>query len=443
MLALTCKELQTAKRFSFLFAFLLIFFTVIKSEVVFSSKQSEGKRDVDKNIIIDYFNREVMLKGWRRKNIFVVEDLDRSQDAAIVRNFLKEIRRYYLSDKNCLQRLHANRVIFIVCIKPEALLQEMDKTTNSSGFEDETTTDKKELFYSKVFDYVINLNPVNIDNMEPILDGLLEEISDNLIKLNLITSSENAKVEKISGMSWMIRGKKVGIREVKERLNIGLSLYENLKTKFSDKDISFEKCAIVVYLMKEYPYDYYKLEDRSIEQLFERYLSGELSEENVLNKSFSKDFRNEIFELIRNKKIDSTYRTYFYNYPQKSRLYNVYEMNVYNSIVYCEKPNLKEEYEKWLLDVDEEVIVDALSKLKQLDILFPLFVLDFEKIGNIVVTQFGSELLNMIDQVPLDHVNMKRSTQVYITLLKKYFAREGFSDLLDAIGNIIINNSKW
>lgn len=51
---------------------------------------------------------------------------------------------------------------FIVCIKPEAMLND----TVQSGL------------YHKFFDYILNLPVVSIDNYDAILNGLLYELKD-------------------------------------------------------------------------------------------------------------------------------------------------------------------------------------------------------------------------------------------------------------------------
>ena len=72
--------------------------------------------------------------------IIVIEDLDRIESKESVLQFLREFRKYYLTNGG------KHNISFIVCIKPEALLQ--------------TENDKNKLHeYKKIFDYTINLHP--------------------------------------------------------------------------------------------------------------------------------------------------------------------------------------------------------------------------------------------------------------------------------------------
>lgn len=65
-----------------------------KSDFIFSSTKSEGKREPDENIIIDYYTQEVLYRGFFRHYIFVIEDLDRTDDPAVITDFLKELRKF-------------------------------------------------------------------------------------------------------------------------------------------------------------------------------------------------------------------------------------------------------------------------------------------------------------------------------------------------------------
>lgn len=112
--------------------------------------------------------------------------------------------------------------------------------------------------YKKIFDYVINLQKINIENYDTILKGLLSEKKDWLASLDL-----QAEIE-TPGMDWMMHGRNIDIREIKSRLNESLTLYESLLNRFpgraGDEVITFEKCAVATYLRREYENDFYLLE---------------------------------------------------------------------------------------------------------------------------------------------------------------------------------------
>lgn len=204
---------------------------VYKSDFIFSSIKSEGKREADENILIDFYLQEVLYKKFFRHYIFVIEDLDRTDDPAIVTEFLKELRKYYLSDNNIKRIIHHNRVTFVVCIKPEALLN--------------TSTDLN--LYQKFFDYILNLPEISMDNYDAILNGFLQELKDKLIALGLVSDDTRVSIDSIKGMHWIIRGRKLDIRNIKLRLNQALTLYESLCGKFSKK-IFHLKNVLLLYI---------------------------------------------------------------------------------------------------------------------------------------------------------------------------------------------------
>ena len=119
-------------------------------------------------------------------------------------------------------------------------------------------------------------------------------------------------------MKWIIREKRIGIREIKERLNIAFSLYESLKDKFPEKPIAFETCAVVAYLTTAFEQDFYQTDDRSFQELVELSIQGNLTEERckeILPKA-SDEYLRVVMELIEARLIDNAYRTYFYNYSR-------------------------------------------------------------------------------------------------------------------------------
>lgn len=368
-----------------------------KSDFIFSSAKSEGKRENDENIIIDYYAKEVLYRGYRRHYVFVIEDLDRTDNPQVVTDFLKELRKYYLTDYNRKKRLHRNKVTFIVCIKPEAMLND----TVQSGL------------YHKFFDYILNLPVVSIDNYDAILNGLLYELKDKLIDLGLVMleDADNVSIASIKGMQWLIRGKEIDIRTVKNRLNLALTLYESLITKFSGKGISFEKCAVISYLMTEYQKDFYKLTPNMIESLINHYTQGKLTQNDIPIeewKNVSTYFWKEIVSLIDNKLIDVNYRTYFFNYPKDSYLYDLNEMLVFNSLYYNEPPKDKEKYKIIIQQIDERTIKEAFTKLNMLDLKFPVFAIEYDESFAVMANEFENKLFQIIESLPWDSNNIKR-----------------------------------
>ena len=368
---------------------------IMNSEIIFSSKKSEGKQNLDENILIDLFKQEVMNHWGRQHYIIVIEDLDRIEDMQSALQFLRELRKYYLVDGG------KHKITFVVCVKPEAMLENHDCRKNSE--------------YKKIFDYVINLQKINIDNYDTILKGLLSEKKDWMDALNL-----RAEIE-TPGMEWMRRGRDIDIREIKSRLNESLTLYESLLDRFprraGNEVITYEKCAVATYLRREYEKDFYMLKDDTLDVLVSQY--GMRGMETIDEKNqpehwenFSEQFKVAIEELIKDKLVDANYRLYFYNYPANSTLFSLAEMCVYNSIVYQEAPKNVEEYEDYLSRTPKNVIQEAYKKVKSLGIRMPLFVLDYDKLFVILCEYAVDKLYEIIASLHYDEQNEARVCEI-------------------------------
>lgn len=397
--------------FLFLTAFIVIVLVLSCSEFIFSSKKSEGQRNLDENILIDLFRREVLEKGRNKHYIFVIEDLDRTDNKETVLMFLKELRKYYISEGG------KNQITFIVCIKPEAVLQK------------EINEGKDELKeYKKIFDYILNLQKINIDNYDAILKGLLTEKKLWLEELGLLDEKSNQKnVIQIEGMHWMIRGRDIDIREIKNRLNSALSLYENLCSRFPQGEkqsvISFEKCAVATYLRSEYEKDFYQLQDKDLERLISQYVVygiGEINENWCPKKwnECSSEFKAELWMLIENKLIDANFRVYFYNYPCESNLYNLGEMVVYNSIVYQEEPVDFLEYEQYLKTCSQQVIVDAFDKVEKLGVNIPKFVIEYDRLFCVIAELFVENLCQLIGTLRFNEKTFSEDEELVLSCVR-------------------------
>lgn len=367
---------------------------VTDSEIIFSSTKSEGKRTLDENILIDLFKQEVLNHRGRQHYIVVIEDLDRIDDKQSVLQFLRELRKYYLTDGG------RHKITFVVCIKPEVMLVD--------GREEQIPE------YKKIFDYVINLQKINIENYDTILKGLLSEKKDWLASLDL-----QAEIE-TPGMDWMMHGRNIDIREIKSRLNESLTLYESLLNRFpgraGDEVITFEKCAVATYLRREYENDFYLLEDNTLDVLVSQYgMRGMevMEEENQPEQweQFSERFKYEIEKLIKSKLVDANYRLYFYNYPANSILFSLAEMRVYNSIVYQEAPKNSEEYEEYLERTSEKVIQDAYKKVGSLGVRIPSFILDYDKLFVLLCENAKDKIYEMIASLHFDEQNEARACE--------------------------------
>lgn len=449
----------------FFFAIAFLLFVLIGAEIIFSSKASETQRIIEQDEIIDIYRNEIINKKskfvsqiykfikkyileedtklLKEKNyIVVIEDLDRTNDGKAVIHFLKELRKYYiLSNK---EDVYQNRIVFIVNIKPESNLYEespildhkerTDKSIkpkeegqgNDKGQEDNKdkstikTKNKENTLYSKLFDYILNLQTINITDYDTVLCGLLNE-NKSYFKKHDIESPSN-KLSDIPGMQWIIRGNHLGIREIKNRLNIASVIFETLKERFplSTDGIEFKKCAAAAYLMTEFESDFSKTEDNSFEKLNELYILKDLDTESAkkLLPTDNDNYAKAIVELIEARMISEDYRMYYYNYPKNSTIYSSDETNIRNAILHgviCE--NFETTVKK-VVNSNSDIITKSFKKLRQLEIPLPQIVIKNEFLFLSALKYDKSYVFEVFDRInDLDETLNKNITTI-IDILK-------------------------
>lgn len=385
-------------------AFIILIILLIKADIVFSSNKSEGNLNIDDNEIMDLYRSTILSErrpcvrrrtkpqnsDYKKKYIIVVEDLDRSNDSKVVINFLKEIRKYYLSDE--LKSKYKNDLTFIITVKPESLLK---GNTNI----DINSEQNSESLYAKLFDYTVNLQTINIDNYEAVLSGLLNEKEDQIRELKIV--NPNVPIMKIPGMQWIIRERKLGIREMKERLNIAFTIYESLNKKFGEKNvIIFEKCAVVAYLTTAFEDDFYKTDDRAFEKMIENYLKfGIDADYDEIMPNVSEEYRSIVVELIDAKLIDNTYRTYFYNFPKNSYLYTSDESQIINAILYEEQIDNIEEVARRVEQTGSDIIYKSIDKINDLKLSLPDIVFENETLYNNALSNFPTKVMEYMSKM--------------------------------------------
>lgn len=381
-----------------------------RADIIFSSNKSEGQRIVEEDEIIDLYRTEILKPrakfcGWKNRKhrgthyIVVIEDLDRTDDPDAVLCFLKELRKYYMPESSEAE-LYRNQVTFLVTIKPEPILISSLKETHNQGDANQTSKEPNEggvLLYGKIFDYVLNLQTINIDNYDAILVGLLREHENELKEIG-INFSEKDGLASIPGLQWIIREPGLGIREIKERLNLAFTLYESLIKKFPQSTIDLAKCAAAAYLMTAFGKDFHNSKDDDYQRLVDMYLKNSKSEdfgkesnyhENVL-KNTDIEYRKAVSNMVRAGLIDSTYRIYFYSYPKDSYLYSSDELIIQNAILSGEKVDGLEGAIANLENSSTRVIRASYDKLKGLEIPLPRFLFEVEPLF-IVALQFNLE----------------------------------------------------
>lgn len=185
----------------------------------------------------------------------------------------------------------------------------------------------------------------------------------------------------IPGMRWMTRGKRLGIREIKDRLNTAFSLYESLNKKFGDT-IEFEKCALSAFIVTEYEADFHATDDLAFQKLVSAYLKGELNDskiDEVLSKNCT-SYKRSVRNLIESKQINNNYRIYFYNYPRAGRVLSSDEAIVQQAILYDEAPESLEDSIQKVVQEGSSIIRDSIEDRNNLGLMLPDIVFRNEEL---------------------------------------------------------------
>lgn len=398
-----------------------------------------NKRNKFINVLIALKNKIVLKTSHEQgKLIIVIEDLDRSDNPDIVINFLKEIRKYYIPDN--LAETYKNKVVFIVTVMPEALIRKEEKPKiqkpSAENPNDESYVNnfnisrtKNESLFAKLFDYTLNLQTINIDNYEAILSGILNENEKEWRKLNIVR--EDVPLINIPGMLWIIRERKLGIREIKERLNIALTTYESLTKKFGEsRTIEFEKCAVAAYITTAFEEDFYKTGDRVFEKLIDRHLKH--NDDGIYNQLItymSKEYVDTIVSLVESKLIDSSYRTYFYNFPKNSHLYTLDETQISNALLYNENVSELETIAQNVENCNSKVIDESILKLIDLKLILPKSVFESETIYKKVVKINFDKVIEYISRLDYSDNSILQT----IAFIKQFLSLDSGREILGPI----------
>ena len=450
-----------------------------RAEIIFSSQKSEKERTIEEDEIIDLYRAEILKHStrfgdWIRRitkkckcrplrehtYIIVVEDLDRTNDGKSVIEFLTELRKYYLPtnySKNKTAKFK-NKVVFIVNIKSETVLLSEIKSKEKAVKEETKhikshellidTSDNRnsakengvacdnvfdehssEHLFAKIFDYVLSLQTINIVDYETVLEGLLNAKKDTLSQLDLKTSG---KLIEIPGMLWIVRGKTLDIREIKNRLNKAFLIYETLHNRFptEKKQISFEKCAMVAYLTTAFEHEFHLTDDVAFQKLIELHIKQELCEESCKNILHAKndEYVKAVLELIESKLIDDSYRMYFYNYPKDSKLYSYNETIVQKAILYGEESEELEGAINKVIESNSSIIVDSFEKMKQLKLRLPPLVYSHENLYIQALNYAENEAVLWLDNFDKSASAIDKNISEILRILRYDSFRNTYSD---------------
>lgn len=281
---------------------------LMKSKVVFSLWDSQGKRRIGEEELISLCeevveeieeeNIKVSKKENKKeykRNLIIIEDLDRIDDEIILEDFIKLM--YKVSTKECL-----SSTTFILS------LNKTDKFHR---------IDHERILFDKVFDYQIELKKIHrVDYKDYVLKLLKGNIESNEYQRYFRNNLEKFPSE----LTPIISGDKVNFREIKKRLNATFLLFNHLKQNENNNYISLESCSYIAYLEGEYPKQMKVLtkNESNFDQFEVNIKKGYYSIGYDDIKDIEEKFKNEVNKLLQTYKFGVSPRIYFYRYPSNS-----------------------------------------------------------------------------------------------------------------------------
>ena len=417
------------------------FLGLMNNNVLFSLWDSQGKikpSDTDYFEIFKEITNHLRPKipALKRKRLVIIEDLDRSENSKIVKLLLKELYRFVtLMDKKELKQF-----VFIVSLKSEASLCKDDEKEGLS-------------LYSKIFDYTVWIRPLHFNNVQEIVKPLLINKLGKK-KANII----------ISELDWIMKGEKLTVREIKDRLNETFLLHQSLVNRDDSSClVSYRKCAAVVYLQRQFPKYYQVIIDN--EEGFKKlitdsyYLSKKI-DGNYIKNNFIKDadsdakdreivedFIKEFLLMLNTNVIENDYLMYFYNYPKNSYIMNYAEKTVYDYLIhdnytFDDDSVITSLLGKIINDNKALIIQKAFKELKENNKNLGRIVFHFEQLFLFTYKNNKKELINSYKNLFMKTLNVNISLQCFENIIGFNIPESISKEIIDISIPIIIETNK-
>ncbi|HOM41984.1 MAG TPA: P-loop NTPase fold protein [Bacillota bacterium] len=403
------SEYTNFPKYGILIAVILFVMAIYFSEILFASPKFQESREANEQDFTELYDM-IAEKATRRgrKTVIVFDDIDRAKSPNMVYDFLAELHKIYL-----ISTEKYKNISYIINIKPEKLLG--DEMSSSYSI------------YSKIFDYMISLQPVNKVDLRSLLEKYIQKNKSFYLANNIQVTDDNNNVDRIKGMLWLCYGENLDIRGMKKRLNYANQLLYSLNVRFPEaNNISFEKCAIVAYLEDRYPDDFYDLEHDAIGEIIGKYNSASASEkswEEAINSTIScKDdgFKLDLATFLQNEQIDSGYRRYFYNYPKICVIRSYEEDKVFNTII-GSKP-LDKQFDSVLhtaIEKNPEIVLEAYKSIRLRGSSLPATVFENETLLYYAINNEDKLVTEYLEE----HINIAQTANLS-ALLKRISAMQ-------------------
>lgn len=318
-----------------LIAILTISCLVIYKPVIAYKKSEDNSRIIDENDTKDLYNEIIGEYYLKNKNtgylIICLEELDRYDNSDTILEYLKEFYKFYKESGT------KQKVIFIVSLKSSNQLNVLKNNKDND-------LNQIKNVYEKIFDFIVNLNQINIHDYDSIIWSLIKEKHDEIPEDIKIPKEKNLK-----NWRYLYKGEHIKIRDIKHRYNFAISLY--LSVNESGIKANFDKCLFISYLEDEYNGLYEKLiNENLINKILVSYANNNRDFKNL---EFSDKENKVLLEGLDSKYISVDYNYYFYKFPKNKKSYNMYEYELYNAIFY---------------DDDSKILNISLKKLNETEI---------------------------------------------------------------------------
>lgn len=352
----------------YVYYFLITLLTVIcvaQYKPILSFNKESSNNHIDENDTKDLYSEIISKYFSKRKNkhnklIICLEELDRFSDYKIIIKHIKEFYKFY--------KLNPKEVIFIIAIKSANSL------ANLSNDDKTEVTNKIKNTYEKVFDFILNLNTVNIQNYDYILLDLLKQKKNNLPE-----KVHFPNIKKLDAWRYLYLGKGTTIRDIKHRYNFAISLYLSA-IESGVEDANFKICLFISYLEDEHNTLYCKLtnDSNNIKDVLLYYAKNKNLDNFKVNNEifFEENEKKIIVDGILKKYINVDYIYYFFKFPKNKKAYSIYELNLYNAIFFNENNNNLEESIDKLTEleirdivmkrIDNNILPDVIFEYKRL-----------------------------------------------------------------------------
>lgn len=377
--------------------FAILFIVVIKSELICNYLKNGDNQTLNEFDLIEISKQ---LIDEEKITVIIIEDLDRLENTKYMEEFIKEINTYYKSMDNSK---------FIIALTPEEFYE------MSKGKTLKMNVDNK----YKPFNVVIELPTIKNSDYVVILNELL------LSKKTIFKKSLSIDIEQtLSDWYWLSFGKNMNIRRLKHRINSVIHLYKTLLIRFPGKYIELKTCIAVVYLKDEYEQEYEQLiNDETNEFKLKQYIER-IIKENVSLDSLS-GIEYDLYKLTTNGYIDYNCEMYCFNYSKHNKIFDVYEYELINNLMYDRKLKLADSRIENIIKNNPSCIKDILEKRLSLNMGLPLNIFDSKSLINYLYDSNEDMVKEMCKELlPIDNDHIKNT----VSRLKKIKGTNFFNE---------------